>query len=56
MNTDYMRLYNKIEEVKILVRDLIKKNKYKLETEEFVFIFLEQLVDLKLILDYLERD
>ena len=51
----YLDLYNKSEKAKDLLKDLIKKNKYKIDTNDFTYIFLDQLGDLKLILDTLEK-
>lgn len=53
---DYLNLYNKVEKAKVLLKDLVKKNKYKIDTNDFTYIFLDQLGDLKSILDVLERD
>ena len=51
----YLDLYNKNEKAKDLLKDLIKKNKYKIDTNDFTYIFLDQLGDLKSILDALEK-
>lgn len=51
----YLNLYNKIENTKDLVRDLIKKQKYQINVDNFTYISLEQLGDLKTILDMLEN-
>lgn len=51
---DYLELYAKVENVKELVKHLIKKEKHKIETNEYIVMFLEELGDLKEILDALE--
>lgn len=50
----YLTLYNKIETTKDFICDLIKKRKYEINIETFTYISLEQLGDLKLILDKLD--
>lgn len=52
---DYLDLKIKIEELKILVKDLIKKEQHKIETNEYIIMYLEELGDLKQILNILER-
>ena len=52
---DYLELYVKLDKVKDLVKDKIKKEQHKIETNEYIVIFLEELGDLKEILDVLER-
>jgi len=52
---DYLILYAKIENIKDLVRDLIKKQKYQINIDNFTYISLQQLGDLKMILDKLEN-
>jgi hypothetical protein len=52
---DYLELYAKLDKVKDLVKDKIKKEQHKIETNEYIVIFLEELGDLKEILDVLER-
>jgi len=52
---DYLKLYNKIEETKKLIKDLIKSQKYKIENDKFIYIYLEELGDLREILYSLEK-
>ena len=52
---DYLNLYCTLDKAKDLLKDLIKKNKYKIDTNDFTYIFLDQLGDLKSILDILEK-
>ena len=51
----YLDLYNKIENTKDLIRDLIKAEKYRIDVDDFTYIHLEQLGNLKTILDKLEN-
>ena len=50
----YSELFVKNEEAKKLIQDLIKKYKFKIQNDDFIFIFLEQLGDLKAIYNILE--
>ncbi len=50
----YSELFIRHEEAKKLIQDLIKKYKFKIENDDFIFIFLEQLGDLKAIYNILE--
>lgn len=50
---DYLNLYACIENTKELIRDLIKKQKYQINVDNFTYISLEQLGDLKCVLDML---
>lgn len=51
---DYLNLYSKVENVKELLKDKIKKEQHKIETNEYIVMFLEELGDLKEILNVLE--
>lgn len=52
---DYLQIYIKLEEVKALVRDLIKKSKHEINFDNFTYLSLEHLGDLKQIQDLLEK-
>lgn len=55
LSNDYLKLYNTVENTKRLINDLIKAQKYKIETDKFVYIHLEELGDLQEILYILEK-
>lgn len=55
VTNDYLKLYSKNKEATSLIKDLIKKNKYQIETETYKYISLDTYSDLKEILDILER-
>jgi hypothetical protein len=52
---DYLDLYARVDKTKDLLRDLIKKEKFQIEKDNYIFIALDHLGDFKLILDTLER-
>ena len=51
----YLKLYSRLEEARQVVKDLIKKEKIQIQKDDFLYISLEHLGDLKLILDVLEN-
>lgn len=52
---DYLQVYIKLEETKALVKDLITKSKHEINNDNFIYISLEHLGDLKQIQDMLEK-
>lgn len=52
---DYLELHNKVDEAILLLKDLMKKQRYQIDTNEYIYISLEQLSDLKSVLAILER-
>lgn len=55
ISKDYLELYARVEKTKDLLKEKIKKEQYKIETNEYVVMFLEELGDLKEIYDTLEK-
>ena len=52
---DYLDLYARVDKAKDLIKEMMKKEKFKIEKEDFVYMSLEHLGDLKQIYDILER-
>ena len=52
---DYLELYTKLDKVKDLVKDKMKKEQYKIMNTKDGIILLDTLGNLKEILDVLER-
>lgn len=52
---DYLKLYERVENTKKLINDLIKAQKYKIKTNKYIYIHLEELGDLQEILYTLEK-
>ena len=52
---DYLDLYSKVDRAKDLLKILIKKEKFKIEKEDYTYIFLDHLGDLNSVLAILEE-